>query len=65
MHMKKYKCIILGAGSAGLSFANRLLEKGEEDFIILEKEKNAGGLCRSVEVDGSALDIGGGHFLDL
>ena len=40
-------------------------KNGENDFVILEKEKEAGGLCRSVEVDGSPLDIGGGHFLDV
>jgi protoporphyrinogen oxidase len=31
----------------------------------LEKEPIAGGLCRSAEVDGAPLDIGGGHFLDV
>lgn len=62
---KAYKYLILGAGPAGLSFANRLLEKGEKDFLVLEKEAEAGGLCRSREVDGSPLDIGGGHFLDV
>lgn len=62
---KKYKYIILGAGPAGLSFANRLLENGETSFLVLEKESEAGGLCRSAEVDGSPLDIGGGHFLDV
>ena len=59
------KYLILGAGPAGLSFANRLIENGEEDFLVLEAENEAGGLCRSVEVDGSPLDIGGGHFLDV
>lgn len=62
---KTYKYLILGAGPAGLSFANRLMEKGETDFLVLEKETEAGGLCRSQEVDGSPLDIGGGHFLDV
>lgn len=62
---KKYKYIILGAGPAGLSFANRLLEKGETSFLVLEKESEAGGLCRSYFVDGSPLDICGGHFLDI
>jgi protoporphyrinogen oxidase len=61
----KYKYLILGAGPAGLSVANRLLDKGETSFLVLEKESEPGGLCRSERVDGSPLDIGGGHFLDL
>lgn len=58
------KYLILGAGAAGLSFATRLKELGETSFLIVEKELEAGGLCRSTLVDGTALDIGGGHFLD-
>lgn len=57
--------VILGGGPAGLTFANRLLQSGEDSFIVLEKESTAGGLCRSVDVDGSPFDIGGGHFLDV
>lgn len=63
MEYRKY--IILGAGPAGLAFARTLLDQGEESFVVLEKEAVAGGLCRSFEVDGAPLDIGGGHFLDL
>lgn len=59
------KFLILGAGPAGLTVANRLLEKGEEDFLVIERNEEAGGLCRSKTVDGSPLDIGGGHFLDV
>ncbi len=59
------KYLILGGGPAGLSFANRLMQNGETDFLVLEKETEAGGLCRSREVDNSPLDIGGGHFLDV
>lgn len=59
------KYLILGAGPAGLSFANRLKQNGENDFLVLEKEHEAGGLCRSVIVDGAPFDIGGGHFLDV
>ena len=59
------KYIILGAGPAGLTFANKLKQTGETDFIVLERESEAGGLCRSQDVDGSAFDIGGGHFLDV
>lgn len=59
------KVLILGAGPAGLTVANCLKKKGINNFIVLEKEEVAGGLCRSVNVDGTPLDIGGGHFLDV
>lgn len=59
------KYIILGAGPAGLTFANKLKQAGITDFIVLEREAEAGGLCRSQDVDGSPFDIGGGHFLDV
>ncbi|MDO4598629.1 MAG: FAD-dependent oxidoreductase [[Ruminococcus] gnavus] len=59
------KYLILGAGPSGLTFANRLKQMGESSFLVLEKEKEAGGLCRSAQVDGSPFDIGGGHFLDV
>lgn len=63
--MEHVKFLILGAGPAGLSFARRLADQGEDSFLVLEKEQEAGGLCRSVEVDGAPFDIGGGHFLDV
>ena len=59
------KYVILGAGPAGLTVANRLKQRGITDFVVLEKESTAGGLCRSVEVDDAPFDIGGGHFLDV
>lgn len=63
--MMKTKLAIIGAGPAGLTLANALLQRGFGDFVVLEKEPEVGGLCRSKEVDGSPLDIGGGHFLDV
>ena len=57
--------MVLGAGPAGLSFANRIKQRGEDSFLVIEKEHTAGGLCRSEDVDGKPLDIGGGHFLDV
>lgn len=59
------KYLILGAGPAGLTIANGLRMNGERDFLVIEKEEVAGGLCRSIEVDGSPFDLGGGHFLDV
>lgn len=63
--MTKIKYLILGAGPSGLAFANKMKENGENSFLVLEQEDEAGGLCRSKTVDGSPLDIGGGHFLDV
>lgn len=56
--------LILGAGPAGLTVANQLKEKGVTSFTVLEKENEAGGLSRSVTVDGLPFDIGGPHYLD-
>ena len=61
----RVKYLILGAGPAGLAFAATLSKLSETSFVILEKNCEAGGLCRSAECDGAALDIGGGHFLDV
>lgn len=59
------KYLILGAGPSGLTIANKLKQAGISNFLVLEKENTAGGLCRSINVDGSPFDIGGGHFLDV
>lgn len=59
------KIVIIGAGPSGLTVANRLQQLGLDDFVVLEKEEEPGGLCRSITIDGSPLDIGGGHFLDV
>lgn len=64
--MESFDYLILGAGPAGLTFANLLKKKmPTASFLVLEKEKEAGGLCRSKDVDGAPLDIAGGHFLDV
>jgi len=65
--MKTVRYLILGAGPSGLTLAHALLDRGvpRDQLLVLEKEQVAGGLCRSAEVDGAPLDIGGGHFLDL
>jgi len=62
--MNKVRYLILGGGPAGLAFAAYLNEHNEKSFILLEKENTAGGLCRSVMLNGIPVDIGGGHFLD-
>jgi protoporphyrinogen oxidase len=57
----------LGAGPSGLAVAHALLDSGvqPDELRVLERESEVGGLCRSKDVDGAPLDIGGGHFLDV
>jgi len=59
--MANKKILILGAGLAGLSAAWHLQKKGV-DCLIFEKEPEAGGLCRSKNIDGFTFDYCG-HLL--
>lgn len=52
--------LILGAGIAGLAAGQRLKEMNQ-DFLILEKEKEYGGLCSSFFIDGFTFE----HFIHL
>lgn len=58
-----YDYVIIGGGITGVAAGRRLQQLGKENFIILEGYSIAGGLCRTVEIDGHVLDIGGGHVL--
>jgi protoporphyrinogen oxidase len=58
-----YKYLIIGGGITGITLGRMLQKAGVEDFIILESEKEAGGLCKTREIDGHVLDIGGAYFL--
>jgi len=53
--------LILGGGLAGLSTAYHL---GERPHLVIEAERQPGGLCRSREVDGFTFDYAG-HLLHL
>lgn len=58
--MKKVKYLILGAGPTGLGAANRLKELNENDFLVIDKEKKAGGLSSSfIDEKGFTWDLGG------
>ncbi|NCC51470.1 MAG: hypothetical protein EOM20_09675 [Spartobacteria bacterium] len=58
--MKDYtKTCILGAGLTGLSIAYHL---DEDDYMVIEKEAQVGGNCRSLEQDGFYFDLGGHIF---
>lgn len=54
------KYLILGAGISGLGFANFIKSK-DKDFLILEKEKEIGGYCRTIYEKDFIWDYAG-HF---
>jgi len=45
------KVLIIGAGMAGLSAANHLLQNGCEDFLIVEARGRVGGRIVSIPLD--------------
>jgi protoporphyrinogen oxidase len=50
--------LIIGAGISGLSYASFC---GHSDFLIVEKESEPGGYCRTIKKDGYIWDYSG-HF---
>jgi protoporphyrinogen oxidase len=57
LEVKPKTCIILGAGIAGLTLADRLSDDNWQ-VIILEKREFLGGLCRAVSIDSLKVDLG-------
>lgn len=55
--MKKVKNLIIGAGISGLTYANYC----GDDFLIIEKESEVGGYCRTIRKGDFVWDYAG-HF---
>jgi hypothetical protein len=53
------RTVVVGAGPVGLGVAYAL---GGQDCVVLEREPEAGGLCRSFTVGGATFDYGGHAF---
>lgn len=53
----KIKYLIIGAGISGLTFANYI----NDDYLILEKESEVGGYCRTIKKGDFIWDYAG-HF---
>ncbi len=57
METKHVKTAVLGTGFSGLGMAYRLLEDGEQDFVVLEKADDVGGTWRDNSYPGCACDV--------
>ncbi|MFP4362267.1 MAG: FAD-dependent oxidoreductase [Spirochaetia bacterium] len=55
---KETKVAIIGAGTAGLSAACYLQDKGYENITLFERENHAGGKCRTLTFDGKTYELG-------
>lgn len=56
--------LILGGGLTGLGTAYGLEQRGFTDYLVLEANKQPGGLCSSTRLNGYQFDYGG-HLLHL
>ncbi len=57
------KIVIIGAGPAGLTAAYELLKRDKSyQVILLEEEKEVGGISKTVSHNGNHMDIGGHRF---
>jgi len=53
--------VVVGAGVAGLTYAERIVSSGAE-VLVLEREESVGGLARTFSGDGFSFDIGPHRF---
>ena len=54
---RHFRAVVVGAGFSGLSVAWRLRERGEEDFVVLERGRSVGGVWRENTYPGAACDV--------
>src|SRR5690606_33246193 len=65
--MQRVQHLVIGAGVSGLSYASWLQEKAREQkrplpsVLVLEKDDEPGGYCKTIKQDGFVWDYSG-HF---
>lgn len=57
LQKNRAKVVIIGLGFAGIAAAIRLKQEGENDFIILERGHDVGGVWRDNHYPGCACDV--------
>lgn len=61
--MQKKKVVIIGAGPAGLCAAYKLLSESDEyEVVILEEDKQVGGISKTIKYKNNRMDLGGHRF---
>ena len=60
--MKNKIAVIIGAGPAGLTAAYELLGTAGYKPIVVERDKQVGGISKTVDYKGNKIDIGGHRF---
>src|SRR5580698_2526230 len=59
--MDSFRTLIVGAGVTGLATAAALSERRNDDYLVLEADREIGGYCKTVKKDGFVWDYSG-HF---
>jgi protoporphyrinogen oxidase len=59
--MHSVRTLIIGAGITGLATAAALSERGDQDYLVLEADREIGGWCKTVKKEGFVWDYSG-HF---
>src|SRR5687768_1167986 len=56
--MERHRYLVVGAGVTGLAFADWM---PDEDYLVLEADREPGGYCKTIVRDGFTWDYSG-HF---
>ncbi|MCL2082619.1 MAG: NAD(P)/FAD-dependent oxidoreductase [Oscillospiraceae bacterium] len=60
--MNNKQVVVIGCGPAGLTAGYELLQAGGYEVTLLEESSSLGGISRTVNANGSRMDIGGHRF---
>ncbi len=61
--MTKKRVVIIGAGPAGLTCAYEFLKRTKDyEIIILEQDKQVGGISKTITYNNNKMDLGGHRF---
>ena len=58
----KKSVVIVGAGPAGLTAALEIIRKTDYKPLIIEAEKQVGGISKTIQYKGNRMDLGGHRF---